>query len=197
MTSTLPQAQTQMTDKERAYQFLMKWFGTTGTISVDRDLEAAFASARKAGMVEAAKRRDERQARAAAWCAAAFGVAHQSSVPQRGLRMLEEAIEAYQACGCPEDQAHKLVSYVFSRPIGDLSQELGGIGLTVLALAAAAKLSADDAEQKELDRVLAKPLEWFAARNKVKNDAGFEEKAYPAAIRSAAKAPLKTEEGNG
>lgn len=158
---------------------------------------ASVDAARKAGMEEAAKGRDARQAKAAAWCAAAFGVEHQSSIPQRGLRMLEEAIEAYQACGCPEDQAHKLVSYVFSRPVGDLSQELGGIGLTVLALAAAAKLNADDAEKKELDRVLAKPLEWFAARNKVKNDAGFEAQAYPAAIRSAAKAPHNTEEGNG
>lgn len=56
---------------------------------------------------------------------------------------------------------------------------MGGLGITVLALAAAAGLSADEAEQRELDRVLAKPLEWFHARNKVKNDAGFNALAYP------------------
>lgn len=123
--------------------------------------------------------RDDRQRQVAEWCAAAFGAEHQASVPQRGLRMLEEAIEAYQATGGNTDQAHKLIDYIFAKEPGNLFQELGGVGITVLALAAAAGLSADDAETTELNRVLSKPLAWFHARNKVKNDAGFDATAYP------------------
>lgn len=123
--------------------------------------------------LEAYTSRDVRQSRVADWCAAAFGTGQASSVEQRGLRLLEEAIEAYQAAGCNREQAHKLVDYVFSRPAGDLRQELGGVGITLLALANASGASADAEEVRELDRVLSKPLEHFAARNQAKNDAGF------------------------
>jgi NTP pyrophosphatase (non-canonical NTP hydrolase) len=125
--------------------------------------------------------RDHRQQQVAEWCAAAFGADHQASVPQRGLRMLEEAIEAYQATTGNAETAHRLIDYIFAKEPGELRQELGGVGITVLALAAAAGLSADDAEASELARVLAKPLAWFHARNKVKNDAGFDATAYPSA----------------
>lgn len=62
--------------------------------------------------------RDERQKRVAEWCAAAFGANHQSSVPQRSLRMLEEAIEAYQAATGNAEQAHKLIDYIFAKRAG-------------------------------------------------------------------------------
>jgi hypothetical protein len=81
--------------------------------------------------------------------------------------------------GAPE-AAHKLIDYIYAKEPGKLFQELGGLGITVLALAAAAGLSADDAETTELNRVLSKPLAWFHARNKAKNDAGFDATAYPA-----------------
>jgi hypothetical protein len=45
--------------------------------------------------------------------------------------------------------------------------------MTLLALAAAAGLSADEAEVDEMLRVLNKPLEHFTARNEAKNAAGF------------------------
>lgn len=117
--------------------------------------------------------RDARQKRVADWCAAAFGAGHASSVPQRGIRLAEEAIEAAQAAGCERAMVHRLVDHVFDRPAGELGQELGGVGVTLLALAAAAGLSADDCEQSEIERVLAKPLAHFAARNAAKNAAGF------------------------
>lgn len=117
--------------------------------------------------------RDYRQQRVAEWAIAAFGEAHVQSLPQRGIRLLEEAIEAAQAAGCGRKMCQKLVDYVFDRPAGELKQEIGGVGLTLLALSYAADISADDAEAAELERVLAKPLEHFAARNRVKNDAGF------------------------
>lgn len=82
-------------------------------------------------------------------------------------------MEAYQACGGSEEMAHKLVSYVFSRPTGQLGQELGGVAVTLLCLAASAGLSADMEEQREVRRVLSKPLEEFTARNVLKKEAGL------------------------
>lgn len=117
--------------------------------------------------------RDLRQRKVADWCAVAFGSDHAASIPQRGIRHVEEAIEASQAAGCERDMIHKLVDYVFDRPAGELWQELGGSGLTLLALAQAAGVSADECETAEIARVLAKPLEHFTKRNQSKNDAGF------------------------
>lgn len=119
------------------------------------------------------KVRDSRQACVAHWCALAFGKDQAASVEQRGLRLAEEAIEAAQAAGCDPAQLHKLIDYIYARPAGTMARELGGVGITLLALADAAGLSADDAELAELDRVLAKPFEYFTARNQAKNDAGF------------------------
>lgn len=137
--------------------------------------------------------RDARQRRVYEWAAAAFGEAHASSVGQRGLRLVEEAIEAYQAAGGNREQARLLVDYIFDRPAGELSQELGGVGLTLLAFAQAAGVSADDAERAELDRVLSKPLAWFHARNAVKNAAGFEHGAYPNGAPKAGNPPPQDE----
>ena len=117
--------------------------------------------------------RNHRQTMIAIWAREAFGEAEATSIPQRGLRLLEEAIEAFQACGGDEAMAHKLVSYVFARPPGTIGQELGGVAVTVLALAAAAGLSADEEECREVQRVLSKPLGEFTARNANKNAAGF------------------------
>ena len=117
--------------------------------------------------------RDERQTTVAHWAQSAFGHDQATSLPQRGLRLLEEAIEAFQACGGDEAMAHKLVSFVFSRPPGTVGQELGGVAVTTLALAAAAGLSAEEEECREIHRVLSKPIREFTERNANKNAAGF------------------------
>lgn len=117
--------------------------------------------------------RDRRQEMVASWAQAAFGQREATSLPQRGLRLLEEAIEAFQACGGEEFKAHELVAFVFGREKGKIGQELGGVAVCVLALAAAAGLSADEEEAREIHRVLSKPLAEFTARNAAKNAAGF------------------------
>src|SRR5262245_8584190 len=98
--------------------------------------------------------RDARQARVHQWCAAAFGNDHATSTEQRGLRLAEEAIEAAQAAGCDPTTLHKLIDYVYSRQSGNLEQELGSVGLCVLAMAASAGVSADACEMKECQRVM-------------------------------------------
>lgn len=117
--------------------------------------------------------RDERQATIFAWTQQAFGQEQAISHAQRALRLLEEAIEAYQAVGGDQEMAYALVEYVFNRPPGELRQELGGVSVCVLALAAAAGLSADEVERAEVARVLSKPIEHFRQRNAAKNEAGF------------------------
>lgn len=120
-----------------------------------------------------ASARDIRQHHIFEWCAAAFGMDHATSTEQRGLRLVEEAAEAAQAAGCNPETLRKIIDYVYSRPAGELQQELGGVGLCVLAMAASARFSADIAENAECARVMAKPLSFFAERNRVKNNAGF------------------------
>ncbi len=117
--------------------------------------------------------RDQRQEMLVNWAEQAFGRDQATSIPQRGLRLLEEAIEAFQASGGDEVMAHKLVTFVFARPPGTVGQELGGVAVTVLLLAAAAGLSADEEECREIHRVLSKPLREFTERNANKNAAGF------------------------
>ncbi len=117
--------------------------------------------------------RDTRQLAVHNWCKAAFGAAHASSVEQRAVRFLEEAIELYQACGGSSDMAHQLINYIFNRPVGYIAQEFGGVDVTLLALAQACGLSAEDLGKAEFERVLKKPLADFTKRNQVKNEAGF------------------------
>ena len=114
-----------------------------------------------------------RQKMVADWVERAFGAKQRSDVQHRAIRLLEEVIELYQATGAPIHMAHQLIDYVFSRPVGDLAQELGGVGVTVLALAAAADLDADAEERREVARVLGIPVEHFSRRNDEKNAAGF------------------------
>ncbi len=160
---------------------------TRRSISYSRaDYEAAQAAAERARVpvaqlaaealhehLERGRARDRRQADVIAWARRAFGDDQAVSIPQRGLRLLEEAIEAFQAAGGEGVQGHELIDYVFGRPVGELRQELGGIGVTVLCLAAAAGISADEAERMEVERVLSKPLDYFRQRNAAKNAAGF------------------------
>jgi hypothetical protein len=112
--------------------------------------------------------RDRRQAMVMAWAELAFGREEATGLPQRGLRLLEEAIEVFQACGGAVEIAHELVTAMFGRPCGTIGQELGGVAVSLLALAAASGLSADMEECRELHRVLSKPVEEFSRRNATK-----------------------------
>lgn len=130
-------------------------------------------------MVEILESRDKRQEIVFQTITERFGPDHANSVPQRALRFIEEAIEACQAAGVDRDQLLKLVGFVYDRPVGELNKEIGAAGLTLLGLAAAAGLSADDEEDREVNRVLAMDPKEHAARNRFKNEAGFEHSAKP------------------
>jgi NTP pyrophosphatase (non-canonical NTP hydrolase) len=117
--------------------------------------------------------RDNRQIVVQNWVNDAFGLEQARSIEYRALRFFEEAVELAQATGASQKMLERILDYVYSRPPGAVRQELGGVGLTLLALASAIGVSADGAEQDELARVLAKPIEHFTRRNEEKNGLGF------------------------
>lgn len=117
--------------------------------------------------------RDILQSEVSAWVSETFGQDQASSIPVRALRFMEEAIELFQACGMPESKVHELATFIYAKPPGDFTQELGGTGTTLLALAAAAQVSASKAEWEEFQRVLSIDPAHFRARNQSKLDAGF------------------------
>jgi len=123
--------------------------------------------------IEVAQDRDVRQSQVVSWGIGCFTKEQMDSIPQRGLRFGEEAIELLQSIDMSEDDVHFIVSYVFNRKKGTPFQELGGSCVTLLALAAALGYSLEQAEIHEITRVLSKPKEFFAKRNAEKNAAGL------------------------
>lgn len=117
--------------------------------------------------------RDARQKVVTDWGMAAFGLEQMTSIPQRALRLLEEAVELYQAAGADAAMAHRLIDYVFARPVGEVRKELGGVGVCVLAMASACGITAEETEIAEVQRLISRsPIE-FTQRNAAKNAAGF------------------------
>ena len=94
------------------------------------------------------------QDRAWSWCLEVFADRPQmSSVDERCRRFLEEAIELVQAAGLPESMAQRLVAHVYSRPVGEVRQEVGGAMVTLAALAHALFVDAGDAAVDEMRRI--------------------------------------------
>lgn len=118
-------------------------------------------------------KRNARQARVFDWGCRAFGNDQMRSPQQRALRLIEEAIELAQSVFADKDQLHRLVDYVYSRPVGQVEAELGGVGVCLLAMAECVRVNADETEEREVARIMAKPIEHFTKRNQEKNDAGF------------------------
>lgn len=92
------------------------------------------------------------QRRVADWLVACFGRERAVEPLERAYRMLEEAFELAQACGCTEEDAHKLAAYVFSRPSGGRQEEVGGVMVTVAALCGVIGVDMAAAAETELDR---------------------------------------------
>lgn len=96
------------------------------------------------------------QARVAPWLLACFGEMIAGDREERNHRFLEEALELVQACGCTEGEALQLVGYVYGRPVGDPSQEVGGVMVTLAALCLANGLDIDASAETELARIWTK-----------------------------------------
>jgi hypothetical protein len=116
--------------------------------------------------------REERQRMIYEWVVRVFGTRNAMS-GERAARFVEEAVELVQAVGLSRERVMAIVDVVYSRPKGDVFQEIGGVGLTLLALAAAVNYSAEVAEVAEMCRVFAKSDAHFRARQTEKAGQGI------------------------
>jgi hypothetical protein len=87
------------------------------------------------------------------WTQACFGETIARDTVERNHRFLEESLELVQANGCTKEEALMLVDYVFNRPVGEPSQEVGGVMVTLAALCNAAGLDINRASETELTRI--------------------------------------------
>lgn len=89
------------------------------------------------------------------WCEETFdGIAAWRTDKERAYRFLEESVELFQAVGMEKEDALAVVDYVFGRPKGELTQEIGGTMVTLLALAAHLGLDVNDALLEEYKRII-------------------------------------------
>lgn len=88
------------------------------------------------------------------WCYECFGVTITNNHIERADRFLEECLELVQTTpGFTAERAHALVDYVFSRPVGDRRQEIGGVAVTLSALANADNIVIASCANHELNRI--------------------------------------------
>ena len=95
------------------------------------------------------------QQRVYAWVAMCFDGTIANDRVERNHRFLEEALELVQSLGCTEGEAQQLVSYVYARPTGVPSQEVGGVYTTLAALCSANQMMMLECAEAELTRISA------------------------------------------
>lgn len=105
------------------------------------------------------------------WAVRSFGEIARNR-DERAARLAEEAIEIAQAEGVPLEVIVRIATRVYSRPAGELWQELGGLGITALAFAENAGLSLGGCTDREWQRVNSKSPEWWAKKHAEKVTAG-------------------------
>jgi hypothetical protein len=96
------------------------------------------------------------QDRVAPWMDACFGPEISGDKLERGDRFLEEALELLQSGGYPPERVAALTDYVFSRDVGEPSQEVGGVMITLAAYCLAHGLDMHEAGETELARIWTK-----------------------------------------
>ena len=96
------------------------------------------------------------QRRVWGWANACFGVGNQTgwqNTRERCNRFVEEALELCQSLDMSREDAHQIVDYVYNRPKGQRSQEVGGVMVTLAVLCECQNIEMDAAGEIELERV--------------------------------------------
>lgn len=117
--------------------------------------------------------RETRQTSVLRWCAETFGNGIEVTPGVRLMRFIEEATEMAQAFGLSKADVQKVVSYVYARPVGELSQEVGGVAITLMAFVESVGLSLPGCELTEIQRINAKDPERFKQRAREKGEANL------------------------
>ncbi len=99
----------------------------------------------------------EKQAEVARWMIDCFGEEIAADRLERADRFIEEALELAQTWPAfTADRAHALVDYVFSRPVGEIKQEVGGVMVTLAALCNTAEIDIQHSMNTEVARIWTK-----------------------------------------
>ncbi len=93
------------------------------------------------------------QARVTAWMDQCFLPSLYSNMTERGDRLLEEVLELLQATGYDRSRVATLVDYVYGRPAGEPSQEVGGVMVTLAGFCWIAGLDMHADGERELIRI--------------------------------------------
>lgn len=110
--------------------------------------------------------------RIAAWVRSRLGTAVLMDREERAARLVEEAIELAQAEGMARSDVVKITNRVFDREVGEVTQEVGGIGVCLLAYCHAADLDFVMLTKREVDRIEKVPAEVTQAKHDAKVKAG-------------------------
>lgn len=94
------------------------------------------------------------QARVKGWLLECFGPVIAGDLVERGDRFIEEALELLQSADYPPERVAALTAYVWGRPKGEPSQEVGGVMVTLAAYCWAHGLDLDASAETELARIL-------------------------------------------
>lgn len=92
------------------------------------------------------------QERVTDWIRSTFGEDVITDIPERVARFMEEAIELGQALGATREDMYRLITYTYSRALGEPEQEIGGVMVTLNGLATAVGINTLDAAETELAR---------------------------------------------
>jgi hypothetical protein len=107
------------------------------------------------------------QDRVRPWLFECFGEKIAGDIVERNHRFLEESLELVQSLGCTQSDAHQLVDYVYSRPVGEPYQEVGGVMVTLAALCLANNLNMHENGETELASIWTK-IEKIRAKQSTK-----------------------------
>lgn len=87
------------------------------------------------------------------WVHRCLGEPLQSSPWERGMRLVEEAMEMGQCLGITQGDFIRLVKYVCNRPVGNKGQEAAGVLVTLLAACDCANIDIAEEVEKEVSRI--------------------------------------------
>jgi hypothetical protein len=113
------------------------------------------------------------QDRVKTWVIDCLGMTALLDKKERVTRILEEALELFQATGLSKSAATEMIDYVFDRPQGEIMQEAAGLGTCLLAWAAAHGVSLGDLIIVELSHIeLPNIMKQIREKNVAKKQAG-------------------------
>jgi hypothetical protein len=87
------------------------------------------------------------------WMVEVFGDEIAMDPLERIMRFLEEAMELAQALGMTEAECGRVAGYVWGRPVGEPTQEVGGVMVTLAALCFRQDIGLADAALTEFRRI--------------------------------------------